>query len=212
MRYAFLIKLTMDDKTTKKWLAVIRRYVDTLPDGYLKREFYEDIVQEIFCRFFSSYGSRLHENICLSVRLHTCAKNSVRLLFRSLQKLCEREYLCAAPPREAGISAEWAKNAAMQGNYLVEMWLDLQTFASVALTSEEKAIFFRMYSGLPLEIASLGKEGSRQAKSHLYSKLRGDFARKEGSLKGFRTSGTECEWALARAAYISFLRRKKTNQ
>ena len=105
----------MDDKTAKKWLAVIRRYADQLPDGYLKREFYEDIVQEIFCRFLSSYSGRPDDKVYISIRLHNHTKSYLRLLFRSLQKLCGRELLCAAVPRGIGMRAEWAEFAFSQG-------------------------------------------------------------------------------------------------
>ncbi len=175
----------MDDKITRQWLAIIRRYVDKLPDGYLKREFYEDFVQEIFCRFLSSYGSRLEENIYLPVRLYNFAKAYIRLFSRSLQKIYEREHLCAAPPRDAGALAEWANNAAMQGNYLVEMWFDLQKFAIKNLTAEEKAVFYRKFKGQPLEIAALGKEESRQVINKLYLKLRRKFIPGERPFRGY---------------------------
>ena len=175
----------MDDKTAKKWLAVIRRYADQLPDGYLKREFYEDIVQEIFCRFLSSYSGRPDDKVYISIRLHNHTKSYLRLLFRSLQKLCGRELLCAAVPRGIGMRAEWAEFAFSRGNYLVEMWFDLQKYAAENLTALEKDFFYRMYKGLPLVIAALGKKKSRVATNNLYLKLRKEFARRERPFRGF---------------------------
>ena len=197
----------MDDKTTKKWLAVIRRYVDRLPDGYLKREFYEDIVQDAFCHCLDAC-TRLKNKMPPTVILHTYAKSSVLSRWNLLRKRYKNEHLCASPPRATDMRAEWAEIAAIPGNYLAEMWFDLQKFAVESLTAEEKAIFFRMYNGLPLEIAALGKEKSRQVTNRLYSKFRRDFTRREFSFKGYFATILEKEKSLARAKYISSLQKK----
>ena len=66
-------------------------------------------------------------------------------------------------PRGIGMRAEWAKIAATPGNYLAEMWFDQQKYASDNLTDDEKEMLYRMYKGLPLVIAALGKKKSRAA-------------------------------------------------
>lgn len=173
----------MDDKTAKKWLSVIRRYADQLPDGYLKREFYEDIVQDTFCRCLDAF-SRLKNKFPPYVILHTYAKSCVLSRWNNLQKIYKNEHLCAAVPRGIGMRAEWAKIAATPGNYLAEMWFDLQKYASDNLTDDEKEMLYRMYKGLPLVIAALGKKKSRAATNKLYLKLRREFVRRERPFRG----------------------------
>ena len=64
------------------------------------------------------------------------------------------------------------------------MWFDLQKYASDNLTDDESEMLYRMYKGLPLVIAALGKKKSRAATNKLYLKLRREFVLRERPFRG----------------------------